>query len=203
MTSSPRQRYSRSTSAPMVGVHQPASNIKLHPRPPSIGFVPSVQDYPLLISHSLPSPPSSPLPPLPFPGDTILQDNRPFVLTPNQAYCVAERLKLPFDPRADDDSSLDPAHLYEFVHQVQKLFIAPPPRPTSMSCITIDISPFRNLQELHVSGSQLHVWRPRRELYCCMYPHTQSLFPFRLPQKSEWKKGLGTRLCCMECSTVA
>ena len=74
------------------------------------------------------------------------------MLTPNQVYCVAERLKLPFDPRADDDSSLDPAHLYEFVHQVQKLLIAPPPRPTSLSCITIDISPFRNLQELHVSA---------------------------------------------------
>ena len=44
--------------------------------------------------------------------------------------------------------STDPAHLYSFIHQLERLRVSLPPSPCSVSRTPFDLTPFRSLHTL-------------------------------------------------------
>ena len=49
------------------------------------------------------------------------------------------------------DVASDPAHLYSFVHQLKRLMVVLPPPPSSVTCSSFDVAPFRSVEHLIVS----------------------------------------------------
>ena len=67
---------------------------------------------------------------------------------------VAHVCYYPSDPT---DIAADPAHLYGFVQQLERLRVTLPPPPISVSCMPFEVAPFRSLHSLKVHHSDRYI----------------------------------------------